>query len=118
MLENDEILYLHPRNECNISLGNGSVVQLVRIHACHAWGRGFESRPDRLMTKITVKAKKKRAIKSSLFYLREIFTDMRSMNRFDPLLRVNKGRNKSIPSGPPVIKEKPHNSVAFLFLVR
>jgi hypothetical protein len=28
--------------------GNGSVVQLVRIHACHAWGRGFESRPDRL----------------------------------------------------------------------
>ena len=27
---------------------NGSVVQLVRIHACHAWGRGFESRPDRL----------------------------------------------------------------------
>ena len=27
---------------------NGLVVQLVRIHACHAWGRGFESRPDRL----------------------------------------------------------------------
>jgi hypothetical protein len=26
---------------------NGPVVQLVRIHACHAWGRGFESRPDR-----------------------------------------------------------------------
>ncbi len=26
---------------------NGSVVQLVRIHACHAWGRGFESRPNR-----------------------------------------------------------------------
>src|SRR5690554_8112902 len=25
----------------------GLVVQLVRIHACHAWGRGFESRPDR-----------------------------------------------------------------------
>ena len=25
----------------------GSVVQLVRIHACHAWGRGFEPRPDR-----------------------------------------------------------------------
>jgi hypothetical protein len=23
------------------------VVQLVRIHACHAWGRGFESHPDR-----------------------------------------------------------------------
>ena len=25
----------------------GLVVQLVRIHACHAWGREFESRPDR-----------------------------------------------------------------------
>ena len=25
----------------------GAVVQLVRIHACHAWGRGFESRPHR-----------------------------------------------------------------------
>ncbi len=26
---------------------HGSVVQLVRIRACHARGRGFESRPDR-----------------------------------------------------------------------
>ena len=26
---------------------NGAVVQLVRIHACHAWGREFESRPHR-----------------------------------------------------------------------
>ena len=25
----------------------GTVVQLVRIHACHAWGHGFESRPHR-----------------------------------------------------------------------
>ena len=25
----------------------GAVVQLVRIHACHAWGREFESRPHR-----------------------------------------------------------------------
>ena len=31
------------------STENGRVVQLVRIHACHAWGRGFESRPDRKM---------------------------------------------------------------------
>ena len=26
---------------------NGAVVQPVRIQACHAWGRGFESRPHR-----------------------------------------------------------------------
>ena len=29
----------------------GSVVQLARIHACHAWGRGFESRPNRARRK-------------------------------------------------------------------
>jgi hypothetical protein len=28
----------------------GLVVQLVRIHACHAWGREFESRPDRQLS--------------------------------------------------------------------
>ena len=28
-------------------IGIGLVVQLVRIHACHAWGHEFESRPDR-----------------------------------------------------------------------
>ena len=33
-------VYLQPQDP-------GLVVQLVRIHACHAWGRGFESRPDR-----------------------------------------------------------------------
>ena len=33
---------------------NGSVVQLVRIHACHAWGRGFESRPDRQLKRSLV----------------------------------------------------------------
>ena len=27
----------------------GALVQLVRIHACHAWGHGFESRTHRLV---------------------------------------------------------------------
>ena len=26
---------------------SGALVQLVRIHACHAWGHGFESRTHR-----------------------------------------------------------------------
>ena len=26
---------------------DGGVVQLVRIHACHAWGHGFEPRRSR-----------------------------------------------------------------------
>ena len=33
--------------ECRITK-NGLVVQLVRIPACHAGGREFESRPDRI----------------------------------------------------------------------
>ena len=33
------------------AIQEGPVVQLVRIHACHAWGRGFESRPDRFLKK-------------------------------------------------------------------
>ena len=29
----------------------GALVQLVRIHACHAWGHGFESRTHRFSRK-------------------------------------------------------------------
>gem|GEM_PF-4691890 len=39
---------MSPLKELSFNTKNtGLVVQLVRIHACHAWGRGFESRPDR-----------------------------------------------------------------------
>ncbi len=33
--------------ESNEKKLNGALVQLVRIHACHAWGHGFESRTHR-----------------------------------------------------------------------
>lgn len=32
---------------CTAKQKRGLVVQLVRIHACHAWGHGFESRTHR-----------------------------------------------------------------------
>ena len=35
----------------NVGDDAGSVVQLVRIPACHAGGREFESRPDRQQKK-------------------------------------------------------------------
>ncbi len=41
----------------------GAVVQSVRIHACHAWGHGFESRPHR---KVLVNRKKFGAVVQSV----------------------------------------------------
>ena len=36
------------RERCSIrKMKFGALVQLVRIHACHAWGHGFESRTHR-----------------------------------------------------------------------
>ena len=32
---------------CPINPRNGVLVQLVRIHACHAWGHGFKSHTHR-----------------------------------------------------------------------
>lgn len=42
------IVPLRPQMRGAFSLQcDGAVVQLVRIHACHAWGHGFESRTHR-----------------------------------------------------------------------
>ena len=38
---------LHPKSR------KGALVQLVRIHACHAWGHGFESRTHRQLNQIS-----------------------------------------------------------------
>ena len=50
-------IYLCIRNQedCDCQMIFGALVQLVRIHACHAWGHGFESRTHRFSTKKKIK---------------------------------------------------------------
>jgi len=50
-----------------ILLDIGPVVQLVRIRACHARGRGFESRPDRFLLRKTKKSTLKALIFKAFF---------------------------------------------------
>ena len=51
-----EMLYLCTRKQ------QGALVQLVRIHACHAWGHGFESRTHRT---VDLQKNSKRALSSA-----------------------------------------------------
>ena len=45
-------LPLHPQSrKAQRCKQKGALVQLVRIHACHAWGHGFESRTHRQLSK-------------------------------------------------------------------
>ena len=41
------------REIATIKWNDGALVQLVRIHACHAWGHGFESRTHRWDSRTT-----------------------------------------------------------------
>ena len=42
------VLWLIGKVTVFILMLQGALVQLVRIHACHAWGHGFESRTHRI----------------------------------------------------------------------
>ena len=51
MFADSEISYTFAsaiERESNKTKNTGALVQLVRIHACHAWGHGFESRTHRV----------------------------------------------------------------------
>ena len=52
----------------------GALVQLVRIHACHAWGHGFESRTHR---------------KNPFSKLKGFFVYIYLTNRFKFIIEIN-----------------------------
>ena len=62
--KNVTIFATQKKKEAFLILLTGAVVQLVRIHACHAWGRGFESRPHRLRKKTEIRKSKTISSKS------------------------------------------------------
>ena len=57
---------------------NGAVVQLVRISACHAGGRGFESRPHRRRERRMSKAYSLVQLLYSFFFVFGILSYIRS----------------------------------------
>ena len=50
----------------------GALVQLVRIHACHAWGHGFESRTHRNFFQSNIRKFRNRLISELFYFVSEI----------------------------------------------
>ena len=58
---------------------NGALVQLVRIHACHAWGHGFESRTHRFIRNSFLFPDKEIFYQFLEFVLKLIISDMETI---------------------------------------
>ncbi len=62
-------LPLQPQSrEMRLKRNSGALVQLVRIHACHAWGHGFESRTHRFLKEIKTRNRLTHSESGGFFY--------------------------------------------------
>ena len=71
----------------------GALVQLVRIHACHAWGHGFESRTHRLQKTTNISKSKKISSKSATL---GIFSYSTKTDKYPPKRRKSDKQNTQI----------------------